>query len=149
MPELASWLEQLLPTSSKAYPLGHSDHLMSLYLPLCNKNCATLISVYAPTLQADPTSDCYNGWLQCYRVGKNHNIWPGVLGRHWIGNCSHNGQLLLELCGEHSLALQKVSFKTTWRHPWSINWHLLEYIIVRQKDIKDVQHTHVMPNADY
>ena len=35
-------------------PIGHSDHLMSLRLPLRDDKYVTLISVYAPTLQADP-----------------------------------------------------------------------------------------------
>ena len=67
------------------------------------------------------------------RVG--NTIWPGVLGRHGIGNC--NDQLLLEMCAEHShtitnsLFQQKARFKTTWRHPRSKHWHLLDYIIVR------------------
>ena len=35
-------------------PIGHSDRLMSLHLPLRDDKYVTLISVYAPTLQADP-----------------------------------------------------------------------------------------------
>ena len=34
-------------------PTGHSDRIVSMCLPLKNKQYATLFSVYAPTLQAD------------------------------------------------------------------------------------------------
>ena len=43
---IASKLEDL--------PTGHSDRIMSVRLPLKNKQYATLFSVYAPTLQAEP-----------------------------------------------------------------------------------------------
>lgn len=33
-------------------PTGHSDRIMSLRLPLKNKEHATILSVYAPKLQA-------------------------------------------------------------------------------------------------
>ncbi|KAI8788891.1 craniofacial development protein 2 [Biomphalaria glabrata] len=33
-------------------------------------------------------------------------------------------------------------------HPGSKHWHLLDYIIVRQCDVRDVVHTRVMPSAD-
>ena len=36
-----------------ALPTGHSDHIMSLRLPLQGDKSATLVSVYSPTLQAD------------------------------------------------------------------------------------------------
>lgn len=36
-------------------PNGHSDRMMSMHLPLKNKQYATLFSMYSPTLQAEPT----------------------------------------------------------------------------------------------
>ncbi|XP_029648939.1 craniofacial development protein 2-like [Octopus sinensis] len=88
------------------------------------------------------------------RVGRNSEAWKGVLGRHGIGSCNDNGRLLLEFCTEHQLAItntifqQKDHLKTTWMHPWSKHWHLLDYVLVRQRDLEDVLHTRVMPSAE-
>ncbi|XP_076041913.1 uncharacterized protein LOC143025789 [Oratosquilla oratoria] len=39
-------------------------------------------------------------------------------------------------------------FKTTWMHPRSKIWHLLDYVIVRRNGIKDVKITRAMRGAD-
>ena len=78
---------------------------------------ATVLSVYAPTLQAETgvKEGFYrdlNNLLQQVdskdkllilrdfnaRVGRDFELWKGVLGRHGIGNCNDNGRLLLEFC---------------------------------------------------
>ena len=38
--------------------------------------------------------------------------------------------------------------KTTWKHPRSCQWHLLDYVLVRQADRRDVALTRVMCGAD-
>ena len=162
---IASKLENL--------PTGHSDRIMSMRLPLKSKQYATLFSVYAPTLQAEPAEkDKFYSEL-CSRlqstpaddkviilgdfnarVGQDAVAWKGVLGRHGVGNCNDNGRLLLELCTEHQLTItntifqQKDSLKTTWMHPRSKHWHLIDYVLVRQRDLRDVLHTRVMPSAE-
>ncbi|XP_069767753.1 craniofacial development protein 2-like isoform X4 [Narcine bancroftii] len=146
---------------------------MSMRLPLQNKRCITLISVYAPTLQAEPAekdkfyTDLRNliqrtptadkvvilGDFNA-RVGKDSETWPGILGKHGVGKCNDNGRLLLELCAEQRLVItntlfqQRDSLKTTWMHPRSKHWHLLDYILVRESDKRDVLHTRVMPSAE-
>ncbi|WP_419629875.1 hypothetical protein, partial [Thiolapillus sp.] len=134
---------------------------------------ATVLSVYAPTLQAETGvkeafyRDLHNLLQQVdskdkllilgdfnARVGRDFELWKGVLGRHGIGNCNDNGRLLLEFCSEHQLVItntlfqQKDRFKATWRHPRSKHWHLLDYVLTRQHDTRDVLHTRVMPSAD-
>ena len=157
----------------QSLPIGHSYRLMSFRLPMQDNRFATVISVYAPTLLTDAEvkeafySDLRNLLRQVKsedkvlilgdfnaRVGRDCNVWTGVLGRHGVGNCNDNGRLLLEFCSEHELTItntmfqQKDRYKTTWQHPRSKHCHLLDYILTRQRDINDVQHTRVMPSAD-
>ena len=119
-------------------PVGHSDHLMSLRLPIRDSKFATVLSVYAPTLQAVTGvkevfyRDLHNLLQQAdskdkrfilgdfnTRVGRDFETWKGVHGRHGTGNCSDDGRLLLEVCFEHQLTVtntlfqQKSSFKET------------------------------------
>ncbi|WP_374210040.1 hypothetical protein, partial [Thiolapillus sp.] len=149
-------------------PVGHSDRIMSLRLPIQDNKFATVLSVYAPTLQAETGvkeafyRDLHNLLQQVdskdkllilgdfnARVGRDFELWKGVLGRHGIGNCNDNGRLLLEFCSEHQLVItntlfqQKDRFKATWRHPRSKHWHLLDYVLTRQHDTRDVLHTRV------
>ena len=87
-------------------------------------------------------------------MGRDFELWKGVLCRHGIGNCNDNGRLLLEFCSEHQLVItstlfqQKDRFKAKWRHPRSKHWHLLDYVLTRQHDTRDVLHTRVMPSAE-
>ncbi|KAL8580882.1 hypothetical protein ACOMHN_039582 [Nucella lapillus] len=119
-------------------PVGHSDRLMSLRIPIQENGFATLIRMYAPTLQADAVEDrdLHNLLQQVdsrdtvlilgdfnARVGRDFEVGKGVLGRHGIGNCNDNGRLLLEVCSGHELIItstllqEKDRFNTTWRHP--------------------------------
>ncbi|KAI8776452.1 craniofacial development protein 2, partial [Biomphalaria glabrata] len=112
-------------------PAGHSDRLMSLRLPLDGSRYVTIISAYAPTLQAEPeTKERFYADLRrvlCKvdttdkliimvdlnaRVKNDYSAWPGVLvGRHGIGNCNDNGRLLLELFSEAKLAITNTFFQ--------------------------------------
>ena len=146
---------------------------MSRRLTIQDNELATVLSVHAPTMQAETRikeafyRDPHNLLRQVdskdellilgdfnARVGRGFELWKGVLGRHEIGSCNDNGLLLLEFCSEHQLVitntrfLQKDRFKETWRHPSSEHWHLLDYALTRQHDTRDKVHTRVMPSAD-
>ncbi len=88
------------------------------------------------------------------RVGTEHLVWSKVIGQHDVGKINHNGLRLPSLCAEHQLVItntifqMKNRFKTTWQHPRSKHWHLLDYVIVHQKDRKDVLTTRVMRGAE-
>ena len=73
-------------------------------------------------------------------VGQDFDTWS-CLGHHGTDKYNGNGQRLLQLCQEFGLMItntyfrQKDKFKTTWKHPRSGNWQILDYVIVRRRDI--------------
>ncbi|CAG4983475.1 unnamed protein product [Colias eurytheme] len=155
------------------YPVYISDRIISLRLHLNNNNFLNIICVYAPTLDKDEETKgkFYDELAQTLakirlrekvllmgdfnaRVGCDHEAWPKVLGKHGIGNMNSNGQLLLSLCTQFNLAITNTHFqlpnkyKTTWMHPRSRHWHLIDYTIVRQVDMSQVLITRVMRGAN-
>lgn len=154
-------------------PKAVNDRIMSMRIPLTKKGNATLISVYAPTMTSpeEIKESFYNQLRRTLRdtpqtdklilmgdfnarVGRDYEKWPTVLGRHGIGKCNANGELLLALCSEFELVLtntvfkQREEHKTTWMHPRSKHWHLIDYIITRQRDRMDVHITRAMRGAN-
>ena len=59
------------------------------------------------------------------RIGRDNDKWPLVMGKHGIGKCNSNDELLLALCTEFELTVTNTMFKqkdkrkTTWMHPRS------------------------------
>nr|VZI50411.1 unnamed protein product [Spirometra erinaceieuropaei] len=88
------------------------------------------------------------------RVGTDHTAWRGVLGPHGLRGSNDNGLLLLRTCAEHRLILTNTFFclpereKATCRHPRSRQWHLLDYVLVRRRDQRDVLVTKAITGAD-
>nr|VZI05794.1 unnamed protein product [Spirometra erinaceieuropaei] len=78
------------------------------------------------------------------RVGPDHTARRGVLGPHGLRGSNDNGLLLLRTCAEHRLILTNTFFclpkrdNATCRHPRSREWHLLDYVLVRRRDQRDV-----------
>ena len=72
--------------------------------------------------------------------------------RHRADEC--NGLRLLTLCSEHNLTITNNVFqqptrrKVSWCHPRSKQWHLLDYVIVRQRDLRDVHLIRAMRGAE-
>lgn len=162
-----------LARSMQDLPKGISDRIITLRLPLATGKHLHLISVYAPTL---PSSDEVK--LSFYqdlrnvlrhippqdrivllgdfnaRVGSEYSAWEGILGRHGVGKCNENGLDLLTLCAEFDLCFTNTFFrlpekyKTSWMHPRSKHWHLLDYVIVRKKHLSDVLITRAMRGAE-
>ena len=154
-------------------PTGLNDRLMSLTIPLTKKKNATLISAYAPTMtNDDETKDKFYLDLDTLiasvnptdkliilgdfnaRVGTDHKTWEGTIGKHGIGKSNSNGLLLLRTCTMHDLVITNTLFrlptrkKTSWMHPRSKHWHLIDYVITRARDISDVRVTKAMCGAD-
>ncbi|BHF70533.1 hypothetical protein SprV_0301358500 [Sparganum proliferum] len=155
-------------------PQGINDLLMSLSLPLWGGKFAATISAYAPPMTSPDTAtrDKFYEDLHALlaivskadklivlgdfnaRVGTDHTAWRGVLGTHGLRGSNDNGLLLLRTCAEHRLILTNTFFclsereKATWRHPRSSQWHLLDYVLVRRRDQRDVLVTKAIAGAD-
>nr|VZI40714.1 unnamed protein product [Spirometra erinaceieuropaei] len=134
---------------------------------------ATIISAYAPPMSSpDATRDKFYEDLHALlatvseanklivlgdfnaRVGTDHAAWRGVLGPHGLRGSNDNGLLLLRTCAERRLILTKTLFcqpereKATWRHPRWRQWHLLDYVLVRRRDQRDVLVKKAIAGAD-
>ncbi|XP_072048524.1 uncharacterized protein [Amphiura filiformis] len=88
------------------------------------------------------------------RVGSDIATWPCILGNHGRGACNSNGELLLSFCAENQMAVTNTYFQMpdkwyySWQHPRSKRFHLLDYVLTRQRDICDITSTRVMRGAD-
>ena len=153
--------------------VGVSKKLMRWSLPLPSNSYISIMCAYAPTLVAEehvkdqfydlldrtinnvPRTDKFAilGDFNA-RVGTGHQLWHGVLGSHGVGSCNANDLRLLTFCSEHSLTITNARFqlrnihKTTWQHARSKDWHLLDYVLVRQCDFGDVRITRVIRGAE-
>ena len=88
------------------------------------------------------------------RIGRDNDKWPLVMGKHGIGKCNSNGELLLALCSEFELIVTNTMFKlkderkTTWMHPRSRHWHMIDFIITRCRDKMGIHSTRAMRGAN-
>ena len=159
--------------SMPVLPVGINERLMKLRIPLSRIRYLTIISAYAPTLTSpdDAKEQFYEQFEQVIRstppsdklvilgdfnarVGRDYSSLEGVLGRHGEGKINDKGLLLLSKCVEHSLCITNTLFrmadkyKTTWMNSRSKHWHLMDFIIFRQRDIRDVRVTRAMRGAE-
>lgn len=101
-------------------PVGVNERLMTIRLMLACNQKATVVSAYAPTLNAqDEVKETFYAELDNIltkvpkedklillgdfnaRVGRNHNLWRDTIGKG-VGNTNSNGILLLTKCSEQS-----------------------------------------------
>ena len=154
-------------------PTCVNERLMTLRIPLVKGQYATILSCYAPTLTSDEeTKDRFYEQLHTTlsgvhngdkivllgdfnaRVGRDAAVWEGVIGRNGVGKMNSNGLRLLTLCTEFNLTItntifrMKDRYKTSWMHPRSKHWHLIDYIIVRRSDLKFVMKTSAIREAE-
>nr|VZI01100.1 unnamed protein product [Spirometra erinaceieuropaei] len=156
-------------------PQSINDRLMRLRLPLRGGGkFATIISAYAPPMSSPDAAAKGKFYAELHallatvpkadmlivlgdfnaRVGTDHTAWKGVLGPHGLRGSNDNDLLLLRTCAEHRLILTNTFFclpereEATWRHPRSRQWRLLDYVLVRRRDQRDVLVTKAIAGAD-
>ena len=106
--------------STQESHIAIDERLMTLRFPLAKNSLDTFVSVYSPTLDSsDDVKDCFYDTLYSTlriilqndkitllgdfnaRVGRNHDIWHGVIGHHGFGNMNCSGLRQLSLCSKN------------------------------------------------
>ena len=133
----------------------------------------TVFSVYAPTyrsseeikeifyesleqeLQTTPKDDIllvvgdFNS-----RVGNKVDLWKPVIGPFGPEAQNENGSRLLQFCAVNELCITNTLFKhkdvhtTTWQHPRTKKWSLIDFVITRQRDRGMIHDTRVLRSAN-
>ncbi|KYO39245.1 hypothetical protein Y1Q_0004873 [Alligator mississippiensis] len=135
---------------------------INMSLHLSQNQCTTVISTYALTLHSNEEvkekfySSLNNALVSIPKddkvillddinaqVVRDHKIWSRTIDKNHM-KASTNGILLLTKCAQHGLIMtntvfhQKDQLETTCRHLMSEHWHLLDYIIIQGRDLRDV-----------
>ncbi|BHF78833.1 hypothetical protein SprV_0602194800 [Sparganum proliferum] len=146
---------------------------MSPRRPLQGGKSATICSVYAPPMTSpDAARDRFCEDLHVpkasvskmdksivlgdfnVRVVTDHAVWRRVLSPHGRNGFNDNGLLLVRTCTEYRLVLTNTFFrlpmreKATWMHPQSRHWQLLDVVLFRKRDWRDVLVTKAIPDDD-
>ena len=165
-------IKSTLVNKLEEHPIGLSERLMTLRVNLGKARFVTILSAYAPTLtSSEETITSFYTLLRKTlrsipaadkillmgdfnaRVGTDHNMW-NCLGHHGVGKMNDNGLLLLQLCEELELCITNTIFKhkgdhtTTWMHPRSKKWHLIDYVITRKRDMQDITNVKSFHNSE-
>ena len=148
-----------------------NDRIKTMILPLRKDNFATIISVYVPTMaNPDENKEAFSKHLASVisgipraekllivntRIGREPTKWTLVMVKCGIGKCNCNGELLLVLRSEFELIVTNTMFKqnderkTTWMHPRSKQWHMVDFIITRCWVKMDIHSSRAMLGANY
>ncbi|XP_047111837.1 uncharacterized protein LOC124788611 [Schistocerca piceifrons] len=170
---LKEWENGLVVELPKKGNLSDCNNWRGITLLSVPTRFITFVSAYAPTLDSDEdTKNQFYHQLNSTlskipiqdklillgdfnaRMGRDNRFWREVMGKQGVVNCNANGLLLLGLCAEHELFISNTQFrlrnryKTTWMHPRSKHWHLIDYVITRQRDKKDILITKAALNID-
>ena len=164
--ELALAVKSMLVDKLAGPPKGVNNCLMMMRLPFSNgQKFITIVSAYAPTMTIPgwgqgqvlwklwmPSSPLFpvlinSSFLVILMWDLAVTALPGKewLGSMWLATATAIGLLLLQTCTEHGLLITNTIFclpthnRTSWMHPHSKHWHLIDYVIIRKRDRQDMQ----------
>ncbi|CAH8545534.1 unnamed protein product [Dicrocoelium dendriticum] len=154
-------------------PTSISGRLMTVGVRLGRGKFTTFIITYGPTMcYADDTRDQFYTQLSSVirsvlrsdrlfllgdfngRVGRDASVWTVVIRPHGIGSSNAHGDRLLSRCATHGLTIMSARFAmcasdlATWTHLRSAHPHLLYYVFVRQRDMRELYMTRVLHGAE-
>ena len=141
-------MKNCLVSKLASLPQNINDRLMTLRLPLTSKQHVTIINAYAPTMTnpEEVTERLYDDLDKLIRsvprneklfilgdlnVTTDQTIWGDVNG---VRKCNSNGLMLLITCAVYELLIKNTVFhlphrnRTSWMHPRSRHWHLIDFI---------------------
>lgn len=133
---------------------------MTLKINLDHKTTALLVNCYALIINSNVKDHFYNqlwkvistcdhwdklvllGDLNA-RVGSDHQTWESIIDCNGLGQMNSNDLQLLFMYREFDLSITNTLFqqpscrKSSWMHPRSKDWHLIDFVITKQRDVRD------------
>lgn len=94
-------------------------------------------------------------WVVNALVGNNHQVWECVPKYHGVGRINSNGWLLLSICSKLNIFINNTYFhrsncgRILWMPPRSKDWHFIDYVITKKKDLRDISITHSCGHSDH
>ncbi|BHF72476.1 hypothetical protein SprV_0401554200 [Sparganum proliferum] len=120
-------------------PQGINDRLISLRLPLQGGEFATITSVFVPSMTGpDATTDKFYEDLHAFLATVSKAVSTTLMTTAYAVN------LLILASTYFGIPTRE---KATSMHPLWQHWHLLDYVLVRRRDQRDVMVTKVVLGA--
>ena len=86
------------------------------------------------------------------KVGGLKDSHPGIIGNHTIGTSNERGKMLANFCARNRLCITNTYFRkrrlNTWTSPNSLTKNQIDFIIVKQQEMKNVKDSCILKTPD-
>ena len=150
--------ERIVYCRLRAHPVNIT--LVSVYSPINPQPGQTAAEVASDSFYSDlqrtidkvPSGDMLLilGDLNARVSKRQHHAGSSVVGPHAVDQLNENGQRLTDFCAHNDLIISNTFFKhkrvhqTTWMHPGTKEWHMLDYTLVNRKFRTSVEDVRVL-----